>query len=249
MAAVLCLIAALLAVLALTAPTEARLGARLGWLGALSFASGLPYFFFNETVPVWLAASGMSLAGIGLASGASLPWVLKFLWAPLVDRLGSRRLWIRICLGLLAATTAVARRRRSWPPRRAARGAAPALRHALGHPGHRDRRVHHRDHARPRAGRGQLGADRGVPERELRQQRAAGLDRRAPGMARGVPGGRGAPGRARRRDAAPAIAASGTRRTRRRWTSRSARCSGVRASGRSCSSPCCSSSTSRRWTR
>ena len=64
--------------LALTAPTEARLGARLGWLGALSFASGLPYFFFNETVPVWLAASGMSLAGIGLASGASLPWVLKF---------------------------------------------------------------------------------------------------------------------------------------------------------------------------
>ena len=49
----------------------------------------------------------MSLAGIGLASGASLPWVLKFLWAPLVDRLGSRRLWIRVCLGLLAATTAV----------------------------------------------------------------------------------------------------------------------------------------------
>jgi len=55
---------------------------------------------------VWLAASGMSLAGIGLASGASLPWVLKFLWAPLVDRLGSRRVWIRVCLGLLAATTA-----------------------------------------------------------------------------------------------------------------------------------------------
>jgi PAT family beta-lactamase induction signal transducer AmpG len=49
----------------------------------------------------------MSLAGIGLASGASLPWVLKFLWAPLVDRLGSRRLWIRVCLGLLAVTTAV----------------------------------------------------------------------------------------------------------------------------------------------
>lgn len=76
-------------------------------MAALSFASGLPYFFFNETVPVWLAASGMSLAGIGLASGASLPWVLKFLWAPLVDRLGSRRLWIRVCLGLLAVTTAV----------------------------------------------------------------------------------------------------------------------------------------------
>ena len=56
---------------------------------------------------MWLAASGMSLAGIGLATGASLPWALKFLWAPLVDRLGSRRMWIRVCLGLLAVTTAV----------------------------------------------------------------------------------------------------------------------------------------------
>jgi PAT family beta-lactamase induction signal transducer AmpG len=74
-------------------------------VAALSFASGLPYFFFNETVPVWLAASGMSLAGIGLASGASLPWVLKFLWAPLVDRHGSRRIWIRSCLALLAVVT------------------------------------------------------------------------------------------------------------------------------------------------
>jgi hypothetical protein len=62
--------------LALTPPAEARLGARLSWVGALSFASGLPYFFFNETVPVWLAASGMSLAAIVLASGDSLQWVL-----------------------------------------------------------------------------------------------------------------------------------------------------------------------------
>jgi MFS transporter, PAT family, beta-lactamase induction signal transducer AmpG len=47
----------------------------------------------------------MSLPVIGLASGTSLPWVLKFIWAPLVDRLGTRRMWIRVCLGLLAATT------------------------------------------------------------------------------------------------------------------------------------------------
>lgn len=47
----------------------------------------------------------MSLAGIGLATGASAPWVLKFLWAPFVDRLGSRRAWIRVCLILLAVTT------------------------------------------------------------------------------------------------------------------------------------------------
>jgi MFS transporter, PAT family, beta-lactamase induction signal transducer AmpG len=76
-------------------------------VASLSVASGLPYFFFNETVPVWLAQRGVSLAAIGLATGASLPWVLKFLWAPLVDRYWSLRGWIRVCLLLLAATTAV----------------------------------------------------------------------------------------------------------------------------------------------
>jgi MFS transporter, PAT family, beta-lactamase induction signal transducer AmpG len=87
--------------------TVAPLRSRLAWVGALSFASGLPYFFFNETIPVWLAQEGVSLAGIGLATGASMPWVLKFLWAPLVDRIGSRRAWIRTCLVLLAVTTAI----------------------------------------------------------------------------------------------------------------------------------------------
>jgi MFS transporter, PAT family, beta-lactamase induction signal transducer AmpG len=87
--------------------TVAPLRSRLAWVGALSFASGLPYFFFNETVPVWLAQEGVSLAGIGLATGASMPWVLKFLWAPFVDRIGSRRAWIRACLVLLAVVTAV----------------------------------------------------------------------------------------------------------------------------------------------
>jgi MFS transporter, PAT family, beta-lactamase induction signal transducer AmpG len=86
---------------------DAPLGIRLSWIAALAVASGLPYFFFNETVPVWLAQRGASLADIGLATGASLPWVFKFLWAPLVDRFGSLRAWIRGCLLLLAATTAV----------------------------------------------------------------------------------------------------------------------------------------------
>jgi PAT family beta-lactamase induction signal transducer AmpG len=87
--------------------TVAPLRSRLAWVGALSFASGLPYFFFNETIPVWLAQEGVSLAGIGLATGASMPWVLKFLWAPFVDRIGSRRAWIRACLVLLAVVTAI----------------------------------------------------------------------------------------------------------------------------------------------
>ena len=82
--------------------TTAPLRTRLAWIGGLSFASGLPYFLFNETIPLWLTEQGMSLTEIGLATGASLPWVFKFLWAPAVDRLGSRRTWIRTCLVLLA---------------------------------------------------------------------------------------------------------------------------------------------------
>jgi PAT family beta-lactamase induction signal transducer AmpG len=89
------------------AATDAPLGVRLAWVAGLSVASGLPYFFFNETVPVWLAQRGVRLADIGLATGASLPWVFKFLWAPLVDRYWSLRGWIQSCLLLLAATTAV----------------------------------------------------------------------------------------------------------------------------------------------
>ena len=53
--------------------TTAPLRTRLAWIGGLSFASGLPYFLFNETIPLWLTAEGMSLAGIGLATDASLP--------------------------------------------------------------------------------------------------------------------------------------------------------------------------------
>lgn len=87
--------------------SDAPLGVRLAIIAALSVASGLPYFFFNETVPVWLAQRGASLTEIGLATGASLPWVFKFMWAPLVDRFSSLRAWVRGCLLLLAATTAV----------------------------------------------------------------------------------------------------------------------------------------------
>lgn len=83
----------------------ASLRTRLTWLGVLSVASGLPYFLFAETVPVFLASRGVSLAEIGLATFASFPWIFKFAWSPFVDRFGSRRAWIRACLVLLALAT------------------------------------------------------------------------------------------------------------------------------------------------
>jgi PAT family beta-lactamase induction signal transducer AmpG len=40
-----------------------------------------------------------------MVSTVTLPWTIKFLWAPLVDRVGTRRLWITGCLALLSVLT------------------------------------------------------------------------------------------------------------------------------------------------
>jgi MFS family permease len=79
-------------------------------LGSLYLAQGLPYGFFTRALPVILRKDGMSLAVIGASAVLALPWGLKFLWAPVVDRyagspLGPRRGWI---LPLQLVTIAVA---------------------------------------------------------------------------------------------------------------------------------------------
>jgi len=76
---------------------------KLALLAALYMAQGLPYGFFTQALPVLLRERGLSLEAIGLTSLLALPWALKFVWAPAVDRLGSRRGWI---LGTQAAGAA-----------------------------------------------------------------------------------------------------------------------------------------------
>ncbi len=80
---------------------------RLAWLAALSFASGFPFGLVNETLPVYLRTHGSGLVEIGLISAVSFPWTFKFIWAPLVDRIGTRRRWIVACLGGLTLLTLV----------------------------------------------------------------------------------------------------------------------------------------------
>lgn len=85
------------------APFATPLGRRLAWIGALSLASGFPYGFVNEALPVYLRTHGADLVTVGLVQTASFPWTFKFLWAPFVDRFGARRVWILGCLAALAA--------------------------------------------------------------------------------------------------------------------------------------------------
>ena len=80
---------------------------RLTWLAALSFASGFPFGLVNETLPVYLRTHGAGLVEIGLISAVSFPWTFKFVWAPLVDRLGTRRQWIVGCLAGLTLLTVI----------------------------------------------------------------------------------------------------------------------------------------------
>ncbi|QSQ24271.1 MFS transporter [Pyxidicoccus parkwayensis] len=63
--------------------------AKLGLLSSLYLSQGLPFGFFTQALPVLLRKQGMSLPAIGLAHLLALPWALKFLWAPAMDRYGS----------------------------------------------------------------------------------------------------------------------------------------------------------------
>lgn len=82
---------------------------RVQYAGLLMFSSGMPLGFVMNAFQVFLRGAGVSLKTIGLLQVVSLPWSLKFLWAPLVDRftlpwLGRRRGWIVAMQLALAAS-------------------------------------------------------------------------------------------------------------------------------------------------
>ena len=71
----------------------------------LGAAAGLPYFLIFDTLSAWLRQSDLSLQDITVFALATLSYALKFVWAPLVDRvkipilhglLGQRRSWMAL---------------------------------------------------------------------------------------------------------------------------------------------------------
>jgi len=77
----------------------------------LGFSSGLPFFLTGNTLGYWMRDEGTKLSAIGFLSWVGLAYSLKFLWAPIVDRVdapgfgrfGRRRGWM-IVAQLLVAT-------------------------------------------------------------------------------------------------------------------------------------------------
>jgi PAT family beta-lactamase induction signal transducer AmpG len=71
----------------------------------LYFAEGFPFGIIEKTLSVYFSQPQLhwSRVDLGLLSLALLPYALKFFWAPAVDFLGTRRLWIAACQVLMAA--------------------------------------------------------------------------------------------------------------------------------------------------
>lgn len=80
-------------------------------LVVLGFSSGLPLLLLASTLSAWMTNEGVNLKTIGVFSLVSWPYVVKFVWAPLMDRyappfLGRRRGWMlltQVGLGLTIA--------------------------------------------------------------------------------------------------------------------------------------------------
>jgi PAT family beta-lactamase induction signal transducer AmpG len=84
-------------------------------IGFFAFPYGMMFFLMVLTPQVWLKEIGIDKTSIGLFALVSVPYVFKFLWAPIIDvvkipflhRLGQRRSWLvfihlSLILGLIA---------------------------------------------------------------------------------------------------------------------------------------------------
>ncbi len=79
----------------------------------MGLASGIPYLLVNDAITAWLADVKVDITSIGLLALCTLPYGLKFLWAPLLDavrapitgRLGRRRGWLVLAMVACVALT------------------------------------------------------------------------------------------------------------------------------------------------
>jgi PAT family beta-lactamase induction signal transducer AmpG len=80
---------------------------------ALGYATGIPFLLIGDTLNAWLRVDNVSLSVIGFFILVSFSYALKFMWAPLIDRLnipfltaklGHRRSWMVVLQVLIVAS-------------------------------------------------------------------------------------------------------------------------------------------------
>ncbi|NJD56421.1 MAG: MFS transporter [Nitrospirae bacterium] len=72
---------------------------RMAVIAMLGFSSGLPLALTSGTLQAWMSVAGVDIRTIGIFALVGLPYTLKFLWSPFMDRfvppwLGRRRGWM-----------------------------------------------------------------------------------------------------------------------------------------------------------
>src|ERR1700686_2179514 len=79
----------------------------------LGFSGGLPFSLTGMALQAWMTESGVDIRTIGLFAAIGIPYLIKFLWAPLIDALdvpilspllGRRRGWLLLTQLVLMAT-------------------------------------------------------------------------------------------------------------------------------------------------
>lgn len=71
------------------------------WTFTTYFTEGFPYTIIRQISSLFLRDLGLRLESIGLTSLFGLPWILKFLWSPHIDRFGTKRYWLLQMQGIL----------------------------------------------------------------------------------------------------------------------------------------------------
>ncbi len=94
---------------------RALLNRRMLCVFLYGISSGLPLLLIGGTLKAWMKNQNVDLTVIGIFALTGLPYTLKFLWAPFMDRyvpgfLGRRRGWILICqVGIAVGLAAMSR--------------------------------------------------------------------------------------------------------------------------------------------
>ena len=90
-------------------PRTARwTGSPWAWIPSLYFGQGLPYVTVMVLSVVFYKNLGVPNTAIALyTSWLYLPWVIKPLWSPVVDLLGTKRSWVYLLQGVVGAAFAM----------------------------------------------------------------------------------------------------------------------------------------------
>src|SRR5687767_5810859 len=90
-------------------PEKKKSFATLAWVNSTYFAEGLPFMLVRVVSTIYFTKIGANVKDIGYLNWLGFAWNFKFLWAPFLDSIGTKRRWmigLQFLVGLLTAAIA-----------------------------------------------------------------------------------------------------------------------------------------------